>query len=314
MKKLLQFGSLIVLTALFITAAAALAQKGVVLTQKSFTFSSQALYAAAENAKNMDDPKARADFFLSVPLEDLLQAAKAAGTEPEMEESTISIQGGNMRVDLAGENGKETIILNKKTGMMYRIVWAQGTYSEMSLAQLKQMRENAMKQIQQMPDMQAMLDRLPPEARQKAMEALQQAGKMPGASKAKPQHVATGRKMTLHGFACEEHRIYGKSKSSVHWVTRSNPHLVKIYRDVISEWQSDMPDMDEGEDISKFVPDAVPIVERSFSSSGYGGNLNVEEVTSVKEKPLSPNLFAVDKTKLRKVSMMEGMMPPQKRK
>lgn len=294
------------MSSLLLLAAAGplLAQQGVVLKELQLYVPAQAIYSLLPEGADMENEAKLADTLLQLPFEKLAAAAALhSGTEGE-EKTTIYLQGKKVRIDMQTPTGRLSTILDKERGVMYNIIWDQKKYIEMSMQQIQQMRKGVQESLQQMPEMgemETMLEKLPPEARKQAMQALKQAREAASGQQKAPapkrKVTRTGRKRQINGFACEEVRVAAGPGRNVFWVSKARPRLTKSYAALAEVWKDGFgfDEKEPGEvDPFEVVPDAVPVETRSLQrTGGMSFELNATQLLSAEIRQLPADTFSL---------------------
>jgi hypothetical protein len=317
MKKSQKF--LIVLTLLMFSATQLLAADGWVVVQKTWKFGQGTLMAIG-SGKEMSDPAKMADYFLNLSLDQLLDGAKKSGDTPDIEETTISVQGDFVRIDTKSDGENMAVILNRSTGEIIFIRQDRNKFARTSTKQMQDMQKKAMaglESMSNMPNMEEILKSLPEKDRKKAMEAMEAAKKsgykMPGMQEMeeKPERqIKKIGKDSVNDFPCEKNWVTEGDKTILICVTRAMPELTKIFHDVANDTERlfNMGQKDERDDLWKEFPDAVPVLEKKFTFSMYGnGELEVNRMESAVQKNVDERTFKVTGD-LTEVPLMQLMM------
>jgi hypothetical protein len=281
------------------------AQNGMVVTQNMMTLESDAVYSLIAD-KELQEMEDIAAYLFEISNADLKNVYKSQGSEGEVRKMVMYLQDRKFRMDMDAPPGKMSMILREDLDKMYNLMWPQKKYMEMSLRQIREMRKGVaqnMSSMQNMPDVSKMLENLPPEAREKALEAMKQAGQMQKMYTQQPQPEQqsaekTGRKKTINGFPCEEWRVRRADEISTHWVTASKPELAKKFKD-FSETMSAGFGMDkkkkhDEKEIWELVPGTIPIESRNLRQLRMGKfELEVMLVEKIEQKNLEGKTFEV---------------------
>ncbi len=257
---------------------------------------------------------------LNASFDELLAKCKAAGKVPKVYDITVYLGDQAFRVDMPSPTGKISQIFHIRDGKIYGLMWAQKKYTEMSIAQMKKMREGVQAQMQQLaksPEMQKMLEQLPPDMREKMMKQMQGAmGASPGAAgkPAGPQIKKTGRHKTLHGFPCDEYLVASETSTQYVWATKVKPALLNSFKNFgeqLSQLSGGAGKESEFE-LWKQLPDAMPVLIKDFNHrKDENVALEVTELKSFAEKTLPASTFSVPKgfTKVSLMEMSPGQLP-----
>lgn len=311
--------SILALSCFFVGSSSA--QEGAVVEMETHRFSSGTLHEAGSGLDHSDQGKV-ANFFLNVPLDRLMSAAKKAGESPEIESTLYYVKDNRFRGDMTSSKmGKASIFFDTQTSMMDFVRWDLEKYASMDVNQTRKDVSKAMEGVGNIPNMDKILERLPEDERQQAIEAIERAKKsgykipgmenIPGMDNAEEKKVTdTGDEKTINKFHCSRYIIEQGNKTISAWVTRSKPELTRIYHRVSNEFKESFqmgPDQSE-EDIDSLFPDAVPILKRTFTYSAYGDvRLEVEEIKSAEIKKITDDVLNFSKDDFQKVSIMELM-------
>lgn len=283
-------------------AGASLAQQGIVITQKMVNLDSDALQTLLAE-KDFDDAESTAKFLFDLPFEQLASALKAQDEGQQAFTMVMYMQKQKIRMDMELPIGKMTTIVREDQDKMYNLMWTKKKYIEMPMKQMRDMRQSvkeSMPELQNMPDLEKMLDKLPPEAREKALEAMKQSGQMQQMQKAqeKPKQHAekTGRKREINGFACEEWIINEDTSILAFWVTLDKPEAAKLvqeYSKVLSQSMGTSKDQkNAAKEIWELVPGSIPIESRTYNYHRMPGpELSVALVEQIEEKTISSKTF-----------------------
>ena len=276
-------------------------------SQRMISFSMEDMMMLAGDKFREDaSPEDMAKYFFAMSIEDIMQKAGNQQLEPDIEKTTIYVSGQKMRMDTEMEEGKMSVLMRMDEKKMYQIMWDQKQYMVMSLDELVDMQKQAQDAIKNIEGMEAILEKLPPEARAQ-MEASM------GLSKDKtepPKVTKTGKTATMNGFDCQEYIIASGSSHSQYWVTKKYPALRKAFESVINsmpEFGGSGDEMDE-EEIFKQIPDAWPVVikELKFDMITMSGSFDIEEMLTMEEKGVAAGTFDVPQN-FAKIGMQEMM-------
>ncbi|MFQ5628682.1 MAG: DUF4412 domain-containing protein [bacterium] len=280
-------------------------QKGVVVTQKMMLLESDAVHKllAGKGIEKTDD---MANYLFDLPYEEFIKQHKIENSDEAIREIVMYLQDGKFRMDMQAPMGKMSNIIREDLDKMYNIMWAQKKYMEMSLSQIRQMRKGVMQnmpQMQNMPDMSKMLEHPPPEAREKALEAMRKAGRMQQMQGQKiqdePQSAEkTGRKKTINDFPCEEWLVRKGDSISRHWVTSSKAELARMIKDFSGTLRQGLGMNKKNEETEKeiweLVPGTIPIETRKFKQDRMGKvELEITRVEKIEQKQLAGKTFEV---------------------
>ena len=290
--------------------------KGYMGQQRTIEFSTDDLIAILDD-QEISSPEDMAKPLFNTSVKALLEKAQNKGVSPEITKSTIYISDKKLRFDTDAPQGKMSQLMRLDEGKMYNIMWFKKQYMEMSIEDIRQMQAKAKDAMKQMGGMEGILDKLPPEARAKMEERM--GGKAGGEGKSAARLQKTGQKKTINGFPCEEYLIDDKSERKQAWVSHKYPALRKAFDAMLTEFpsfdSSDKKDKKEAK-IWKQIPDAWPVVMKEFEFNAFRGraSLEIQEMVSIEEKALSPDIFRVPKdfTRATMRDMMPGMMPGRK--
>lgn len=289
---------------IFFMSSLASAQKGVVVTQRMLLLESDALLSLVDG-KGIEKTDDIANYLFDLPFENLEKLHKIESSDEALREMVMYLQNGKFRMDMHAPVGKISTIIREDLDKMYNVMWAQKKYMEMSLAEIRQMRKGVMQnmpQMQNMPDISKMLEKLPPEAREKALEAMIKAGQMQEMHGQKtsdePQNAEkTGRKKTINGFHCEEWIMRKGNDISIHWVTAAKPELAKMIKDFSRTFGQGLGMYRENEEAEKeiwqLVPGTIPIESRKFQQNRM--ELEITRVEKIEQKLLNSKTFEVPK-------------------
>mgnify|MGYP002624211107 CR=1 FL=1 len=293
-------------TIVFLGTGVLFAQKGVVVTQKMMAVENEALHVLMAN-KELSDPMQIAEFLFDVPLERIAAAQQKHDSEGGAFDMTMYLQEQKVRMDMQSPMGKMSAIIREDEDKMYNVMWAQKKYMEMSLEHIRQMRKGVMQnmpEMQNMPDISQMLDKLPPEAREKALEAMKKSGQMQhmqgqhDSKKSQQSAEKSGRKRQINGFACEEWIVRDGNEISSYWVTHSRPELAKRVQEYSKTLSQGMgmreDDASAGKEIWELVPGSFPVESRTFKQRHRGDiALDIMVVENIEEKVLDGKTFEV---------------------
>ncbi len=276
-------------------------------TQRMISFSMEDLMILAGDKFDEDaGPDDMAKYLFAMSVKDILQKAGAQELEPEIEETTIYISGQKMRMDTGTEERKMSVLMRMDERKIYQITWAKKQYMVTSWDEIAEMQKQAQDAIKNMEGMEAILDKLPPEARAQ-MEASMGLSK----SKSEPPKVTkTGKTATMNGFVCQEYIVTAGSSQSQYWVTKKYSDLRKVFEAMINEmpdFESSGDDVDEKE-VWKQIPDAWPIVIKGlkFDMMSFSGSFDIEEMLTMEEKGVPAGTFDVPEN-FAKIGMQEMM-------
>lgn len=290
---------------LLLFAANNLAQPGIVVYQKQ-VIADNTILAGRLAGLNFEDTDGLAAYVLDMPFETLVESVRKH--DGHVQEMTFYLDRGRFRMDMLSPMGKMSMIVHNDEDKIYMLLWDAKKYTEMSLSQIREMRRGVMQDMstmqQTMPDMARILEQLPPEARQKAIEAMENARKMQASQPEaktdieKPKAEPTGRKKTINGFVCEEWLLKQDHRVIALWLTRSQAKLagqVKQFGESVSNGfgmenekaQSDL-------EIWTLVPGAIPIEARTFEAKGYSGfEVEGHRITKIEQRNFDPAFFEV---------------------
>lgn len=281
------------------------AQTGFVMTQSMITLEDDAIYSLIADKKLQEMDKIAAYLF-DVSIADLKNVSNSQNTEGKAREMVMHLQGRKFRLDMDAPTGKMTLIVREDLDKLYNVMWGQKKYNEMSLAQIREMRKGIaqnMPQMQNMPDVSKMLENLPPEAREKALEAMKKAGQMQNMPTQQPQNEQQsvekiGRKKTINGFPCEEWQVRKADEISSHWVASSKPELAKQFKDFSESMSAGVgmgkKEKDGEKEIWELVPGTIPIESRTFRQLQMGKfELEIMHVEKIEQKNLESKTFEV---------------------
>ncbi|MFQ5605351.1 MAG: hypothetical protein ACE5HS_18955 [bacterium] len=290
------------------------AQRGLVVKQQEITYDQNILYQLDPDNPNMQNPEKRKSLILNADVNKLNQIASESGQEPNVEKSTIYVLNKNFRMDSQSREHNWTVILRKDLNKLFQIDWNTNIVIEISLDQMEQMQKNAASQMQKnMPNLEKMLENLPPQQRQEALEGMKKSGyDLPGmkTKKSQPTVKKTGRTKTIKSFSnCEEYLIQDGDKTISLWATAQNPALVKKFHQIAQEFKNSFQfDEDDENEPWELVKDRFPVLVKTFEENWMqgGGELKVQEFLSAEEIPIPLSKFEEFKNpKLKKRSMKD---------
>ena len=296
-----------------------IAQNGVIVESVEKTFDQKVFYELYTDNEIWDNPELRKKTFPGTDLNKLEKSANEIGQPPNIEKMKMYVQGEKFRIDSESpSHGKMTAIFRKDLGMMYQIIWEKKTVVQMSIDEAQKMTKGLMdmsKQLQKnMPSMEKMLESLPPEQRQKAIEAMKAAGQMPSSTgkKAKPTIKKTGRKIDINEFPqCEEYSVVQGNKNIVLWATGTKPRLTKMLYEMAKDFKSSFGMADDDDvDPWELIPNKLPVLTVTYEEDMMRGRTQFEvvEILSVKETKIPAKIFEEYKNpELKKGSMMDMM-------
>lgn len=190
------FAKRIIIAATVMALTIGLANAQFVMTQNEYEIPLS--YSLVPEDLEMDSEEQETLFFMSIPIEKLLQAAREEGGNITANEQKIYYDGENFAADVSSEMGKMTTILNVKDGMMYNVMWSQKQVMVISPDDMKEAEAQTNEAVQEMmknlsPEMQAqMKEAMEQEEQEKQKKSMQ-----------KSSVKSSGKKMKINGFDCE---------------------------------------------------------------------------------------------------------------
>ncbi|MFQ5544258.1 MAG: hypothetical protein ACE5FY_07915 [Nitrospiria bacterium] len=271
------------------------------------------------------------DFFLNLPIRKLKEAAVAEGGRIRKEKQTIYSDGDNFAIETQSDEGKETMVLDMKTGTSHTIMWAQKMVIEANPKDLEKIQKMAESSAEK--TFEAMSKNMPPEMlrlMKEEMEKEKEKAKVRAKNKSPVKRLArpTGRKKKLHGFDCEEYRINKSESVTIIWASRDESGITKA----LNRFSEKLDNLyasfdDEGDDDIDgwtLVPGRLPVEVRTFTRTMMmdgppmmmgmdGPALTVRVLTKIEKKKPSTGIFKVPGKKegFKTVSVLEQFVSTQ---
>jgi hypothetical protein len=285
--------------------------------QRDIDFSSDDLFTifSGEDIK-INDPGEMWKYLFETPVDKLLERAKSRGVSPDIIESTLYVSENAVRFDATiAMMGSVSYVMLPKAEKIRMIFQSRKQYIEMTFDEIQQIGQTTQSGglLDNLPpEARAQLDQLPPEIREQMKARMGEKSE----TESKPVSVKkTGRTQTINGFRCEEYIVEGKTKQQI-WVSQKYPELRKSFEAVLTK----LPNFDKSKDnddkgeIWEKIRTGWPVVIKEFEfnpRSMRRTTFDVQEIVSMEEKSLPPNVFEVpdgyQKTTMQQ--MMGGMMP-----
>ena len=251
-------------------------------------------------------------FFMSIPIEKLIQAAREEGQEIDKNEQAIYVDGEKFATEYTSEQGKMSLISNANDGIIYNVIWPQKKVIVMTQEDLK----NIEKQAEAMT--QAMMEKMSPEMQEQIKAAMQEEKNKQSSVEqtAKP----TGKKMTINGFSCELYMIEGEDYGGMGiWAASDDMNITGNIERMTGKFAKmfNMGEEDQPDEWS-LIDGKIPVEVRQMSSDMAMGMPGFE-ITSIekiekKKPPVEKFYVPVEKDGFTRVSYsdyMKQMMPGQ---
>ena len=242
-------------------------------------------YELLPEGTDFEDPADEAKFFLNLSEKKLKESAYSEYDEIDIQKSTIYISGNNFAVESQSkEEGKITVILNYKTGMVYYVIWSQKKVLEMSKEDMENMKEEANAAVEKM------LAQLPPEMREQAKMSMKE--KM-GQQESTQQITSTGKTMSKYGFKCEQYMITSEHDIMTIWASADQFGLAKKAQSVSEKLSKIFPADDKNnKDEWELVSGKIPIEIRTYLLDPMAGaRMEIQAITKINETHPPANKF-----------------------
>lgn len=273
---------------------------GTIIKQTRITFDAPALRQLAARLMPGDS---LSGYLLDAQLFELLQASRNLGIQAQRQEIVFYLRDNQYRIDMQSPAGQHSIILHKSADTVRQILWSPQKYIEMSRQQMAHMREgvlSSLARLQKTPELEGLLQRLPPEARERARQAISDydgAGVDSSSTAASPLLQRTGRQASLLELPCEEHRRFSPDKAELHWVSIAQPEVAALLQDCFSDFAEvfGMPAPAGGaSELWSVVPSGLPLHSRTYrAEAGAPVSFDIAQITEIEQRALGDTLFAI---------------------
>ncbi len=318
--------SIILVLFIFSATQSGIAQNGLIIDQVEKSYPTDAFNDLYPDNEIWDNLDLRIKTFLGTNLAKLEKAGNELGQPTEIEKMKLYIKDQMFRMDSETEDGKMTGILRTDLGIMYQINWDENIVIKISDKELEKMRSGAMdvaKQMQQnMPaNMEQMLENLPKEQREKALEALKATGhNFPGMTEKKSKPILTDMHRTkdFTNFPnCNEYRIVDGDKYMAVWAYNGKPGIAKMFHEFSEKFKNSMGMEDEDSDALAGLPKEIfPIFTITYEENMMSGLMlfKTSYIEQLQETDIPLSIFEAYKDPRLKEGSMMDMMNLKRRK
>jgi len=267
---------------------------GYEVNQRTVEFSHDALNSLVDlqtlSAQNQSEILEK---LFSLSMEELIQKTNAKAIQADMTENRFFISGKNMRVDSTSAPEETTMIMLPDEGKVYNVFWQDKQYVELSIESIKQMQRQANEALKKVPNMEQLLEKMPPEARAQMRANLG----LRTTQEAKVEVAKTGRKATVNGFECEEYRARMGTDAAQLFISNGYLELRASFDSFMNEFPTleELRGRSTLEKVLNKIPDGWPVLIKEFKFDPFSmqPSLNVTEILKVTEKTLPADLFQV---------------------
>ena len=231
-------------------------------------------------------------FVFGTSAGDLLEKARSAGISGRLADTTLYISGEKIRIDMDVQGKRVSHLIRLDEEKIYNIVWAEKSYMEISLTQMRMMQSHAQTAIS-MLGMEGKMEGLPPEVRAQLEAAM---GTSPSSND--PKEVRkTGEKRTINGMPCAEYRVDGSREKQQVWISDKYPELRAAFEAISEEFSGfrGMGDKEGNKELWQKIPTGWPVVMKTFDTAPAAKKpaLDVVEMLSVEAKKLPADTFVI---------------------